>query len=55
VGEGKGRENKKKQAQNKVKVWYGIDCTQDEADAICLGKYFCHYRKGRTSSWGDNI
>lgn len=55
VGEGIGRENKKKQAQNKVKIWYNIDCTQDEADAICIGKYFCHYRKGRISSWGDNI
>ena len=40
VGEGTGRENKKKQAQDKVKLWYNQNCTQDEADAICLGKYF---------------
>ena len=40
VGDGTGRENKKKQAQDKVKLWYNQDCTQDEADAICIGKYF---------------
>jgi len=55
VGEGTGRENKKKQAQDKVKLWYGQDCTQDEADAICLGKYFVHFLKGKKSSWGENI
>lgn len=54
VGEGTGRENKKKQAQDKVKLWYGQDCTQDEADAICIGKYFCSYLKGK-KSWGEDI
>lgn len=54
VGEGTGRENKKKQAQDKVKLWYGQDCTQDEADAICIGKYFVHYLKGK-KSWGEDI
>lgn len=40
-----GRENKKKQAQDKVRLWYGVNCTQDEADAICLGKYCIkHYK-----------
>ena len=34
------RENKKKAAQDKVFSWYGLQCTQDEADAICIGKYF---------------
>lgn len=34
------RDSKKKQAQAKVKIWYGIDCSEDEADAICIGKYF---------------
>lgn len=34
------RDNKKKQAQAKVKIWYDIDCSEDEADAICIGKYF---------------
>lgn len=55
VGEGKGRENKKKQAQDKVKLWYQQDCTQDEADAICIGKYFCHILKNNKSSWGEDI
>ena len=55
VGEGTGRENKKKQAQDKVKLWYGQNCTQDEADAICLGKYFVHFLKGKKSSWGEDI
>ena len=53
VGEGTGRENKKKQAQDKVKLWYGQDCTQDEADAICIGKYFVG--KTNKSSWGENL
>ena len=35
--EASGRENKKKAAQDKVQNWYHIKCTQDEADAICLG------------------
>ena len=55
VGEGTGRENKKKQAQDKVKLWYNQDCTQDEADAICLGKYFCGLLKNKKTSWGENI
>lgn len=53
VGDGKGRENKKRQAQEKVKLWYNQNCTQDEADAICLGKYFCHINK--KSTWGEEI
>ena len=52
VGEGVGRENKKKQAQDKVFVWYGQKCTQDEADAICIGKYFVGKLK---SSWGESF
>lgn len=55
VGEGKGRENKKKLAQEKVKLWYDQDCTQDEADAICIGKYFAHLIKNNKSSWGEDI
>jgi len=55
VGDGKGRENKKKQAQDKVKLWYKQDCTQDEADAICIGKYFCSILKNSKSSWGEDI
>lgn len=55
VGEGIGRENKKKQAQDKVKLWYNQDCTQDEADAICLGKYMCYKIKNAKSNWGEDI
>lgn len=50
----KGRENKKKAAQEKVQLWYNIHCTQDEADAICLGKYFLHTLKP-VSNWGDPL
>ena len=53
VGEGTGRENKKKQAQDKVFLWYQQKCTQDEADAICIGKYFCAYNE--QSSWGEKL
>lgn len=55
VGDDKGRENKKKAAQEKVKLWYNQDCTQDEADAICIGKYFVHLLKQNKSSWGEDI
>jgi len=47
------RENKKKAAQEKVATWYNIKATQDEADAICIGKYAIkHYKK---STWGESI
>lgn len=55
VGDGTGRENKKRQAQDKVKLWYNQDCTQDEADAICIGKYFCNLLKNNKSTWGEDI
>lgn len=50
-----GRENKKRAAQEKVKLWYNQDCTQDEADAICIGKYFCGQLKNSKNSWGEDI
>jgi len=55
VGDGQGRENKKKLAQAKVKEWYQQDCTQDEADAICIGKYFVHLLKNNKVKWGEDI
>lgn len=57
VGDDRGRENKKKAAQDKVKLWYNQDCTQDEADAICIGKYFVHLLKNKQEkfSWGEDI
>lgn len=48
------RDPQKKQAQAKVKIWYDIDCTEDEADAICIGKYFCGKLKTK-SNWGEDI
>lgn len=48
-----GRENKKKLAQEKVATWYGIKATQDEADAICIGKYAIKNHK--KSTWGEDI
>ena len=53
INEGTGRENKKAAAQRKVFEWYKQKCTQDEADAICIGKYFC--KKNTISSWGENL
>lgn len=48
------RENKKKLAQDKVKIWYNQNCTQDEADAICIGKYFANKIKINTIQWGED-
>ena len=48
------RDSKKKAAQAKVRAWYGIDCTEDESDAICIGKYFCGKLKNK-SHWGEEI
>jgi Holliday junction resolvasome RuvABC endonuclease subunit len=35
---GKTRSELKKNAQAKIKTWYDVSVTQDEADAICLGR-----------------
>lgn len=37
---GNGRVAEKKAAQTKVFEWYGLQVSEDEADAICIGKYF---------------
>lgn len=49
------RDPKKKQAQVKVKIWYDMDCTEDEADAICIGKFFCGKLKTNKVTWGEDI
>lgn len=49
------RDPKKKQAQAKVKIWYDLNCTEDEADAICIGKYFCGKLKTNKAIWGEEI
>lgn len=51
------REHKKKAAQAKVKSEFKIDCTEDEADAICIGKYFAkhssNYWENEAEVWGE--
>lgn len=37
---GRSRVDQKRSAQNLVKKWYDISVTDDESDAICIGKYF---------------
>ena len=52
------RENAKQKAQSYVKLMFGISTTQDEADAICIGKYFTYKlaEKIKTNiSWGEDI
>ena len=51
------RESKKKAAQDKVASWYNLQCTQDEADAICIGKYFVleQNKNKKKVSWGEEI
>ena len=45
---GKGRAQEKKLAQQYVKNKYNIVCTEDEADAICIGT---HYLKKQASEF----
>ena len=48
---GKYRADRKKSAQLKIKKWYDVYVTQDEADAICIGK--CVAEKSDTMiQWG---
>ena len=49
------RDSKKKQAQAKVKIWYDMTCTEDESDAICIGKYFCGKLRSNKITWGEDI
>ena len=49
------RDPKKKQAQAKVKAWYSIECTEDESDAICIGKYWCGKLRNNKITWGEDI
>jgi len=48
---GKSRSEQKKNAQNYVQETYGVNCTQDEADAICIGSHMCIAEAG--ISWAD--
>lgn len=56
INHGDQRENAKQQAQSYVKLLFGIKATQDEADAICLGKYFTSkFVEKRKLTWGEDI
>lgn len=45
---GKYRADKKKSAQLKIKEWFDIEVTNDEADAICIGYYGSNYERRNT-------
>jgi len=32
-----------------------MDCTEDEADAICIGKYYCGKLRANKVKWGEDI
>jgi len=49
------RDERKRQAQARVKMWFKQDCTQDEADAICIGRYATLLLKNTQQSWGEDI
>lgn len=49
------RDAKKRAAQLKVKMWYNMNCSEDEADAICIGKYFCGKIRINKINWGEDI
>lgn len=50
------RENAKQKAQSYVKLMFGVSATQDEADAICIGKYFTSkFIEKQKLTWGEDI
>lgn len=48
---GKGRTQEKKMAQAYVKKTYGITCTEDEADSLCIALY--HYNINNAFDWSE--
>lgn len=42
---GRARADQKRSAQLLVKEWYDVSVTDDESDAICIGKYFAETHK----------
>lgn len=48
----KTRADQKREAQKLVLDWYGVECTQDEADAICVGRHSVqHYLSHKLTKW----
>ena len=52
---GKTKADKKKSAQLKVKEWYDVSVTNDEADAVCIGRYGANKTKvsNEIVEWGE--
>lgn len=50
---GSTRADKKRSAQIAVKKWYDVSVSEDEADAICIGKYVAetHLKQTEITSW----
>lgn len=48
---GKGRKQEKKMAQQYIKSNFNIDCTEDEADAACIGLHYIEKQKAEFD-WG---
>jgi hypothetical protein len=46
---GKGRTQEKKMAQNYALKNYHINCTEDEADSLCIALY--HYESTNVLDW----
>lgn len=49
------RADQKREAQKLVYGWYGEEVTQDEADAICMGRYLAdkYIKNNFLLSWGE--
>ena len=50
---GKNRSEQKRAAQDYIKEEYEIACTQDEADAICIGTHMLKNSEFFHSAWAD--
>lgn len=51
---GQKRPEQKKNAQLYVKTNYGLDVSEDESDAICIGTYYIiHTRQNDAYDWSD--
>lgn len=50
---GNTRPDQKRSAQMLVKKWHDVNVTDDEADAICIGKYFADQATQRNNAIGD--
>lgn len=51
----KTRTDQKREAQKLVYKWYHIEATQDEADAVCIGRYLAnkYIKNNFLLSWGE--